>query len=105
MHGTTRGHGLKLDDNPFQIRCRSRGGIILTSLKYRILDLKTETPDRFFDLAMMKIAGHASSPQLDELEGLLLENSELRKEYEQLARESRLMIELMPMIREAQTAH
>ena len=28
MHGTTRGHGLKLDDKPFQIRCR--GGMELS---------------------------------------------------------------------------
>jgi len=66
--------------------------------------LKTDKTDRFFDLAMMKIAGHASTPELDELERLLVEKPELGEEYEQLARESRLMMELIPMIREARTS-
>ena len=54
---------------------------------------------------MMKIAGHASSPQLDELEGLLSQDPGLEQEFKRLAQESRLMIELIPMIREVQTAH
>ena len=54
---------------------------------------------------MQKIAGHASSPQLAELEGLLSQDPGLKQEYKRLAQESRLMIELMPMIREARSAH
>jgi hypothetical protein len=41
---------------------------------------------------------------LDELERLLVEQPELGEEYEQLARESRLMIELIPIIREARAS-
>jgi hypothetical protein len=69
------------------------------------LGLKTVKPDRFFDLAMMKIAGQASLPELDELERLFVQKPELRKEFERLAQESCLMLELIPMIREAQIAH
>jgi hypothetical protein len=66
--------------------------------------VKTEKTDRFFDLAMMKIAGHASAYELDELEGLLSQDPGLEQEFKRLAQESRLMIKLIPMIREAQTA-
>ena len=54
---------------------------------------------------MMKIAGQASAYELDELEGLLFQDPGLEQEFERLAQESRLMIKLIPMIREVQTAH
>ena len=60
--------------------------------------MKTETPDRFFDLAMQKIAGHSSESELAELEGLLSQNSGLKEEYDRLEAESQLMTELMPMV-------
>jgi len=62
--------------------------------------VKTDKPDRFFELAMMKIAGQASAY---ELEGLLSQDPGLEQEFKRLAQESRLMIKLIPMIREAQT--
>ena len=42
---------------------------------------------------------------LGELEGLLSQDPGLEQECKRLARESRLMIELMPMIREARSVH
>ena len=64
--------------------------------------MSTETPDRFFDLAMMKIAGQSSDAELSELEKLLAQEPGLKEEYEQLAQESRLLNELIPMAKATQ---
>jgi outer membrane protein assembly factor BamB len=64
--------------------------------------VNTETPDRFFDLAMTKIAGQSSDAELSELEKLMAQEPGLKEEYEQLAQESRLLDELIPMAKATQ---
>jgi outer membrane protein assembly factor BamB len=59
--------------------------------------MSEEQPNRFFDLAMMKIAGQATDAELAELDGLLAADASLQGEYDRLAAESRLLKEALPL--------
>lgn len=54
-------------------------------------------PDRFFDLAMMSIAGQSSNEELAELEKLMAEDENLKNEYNRLKAESELLKETIPL--------
>ena len=66
--------------------------------------MSEEQPDRFFDLAMMKIAEQASDAELTELDGLLAADASLRDEYDRLAAESQLLKEMIPLAEATQSA-
>ena len=62
-----------------------------------IFTLSTDTPNRFFDLALQKIAGQATDKELAELNGLLAKDASLKKEYTRLLTESQLLDEAIPL--------
>tara|TARA_B100000029_G_scaffold98095_1_gene88328 strand:- start:77 stop:1102 length:1026 start_codon:yes stop_codon:yes gene_type:complete len=56
--------------------------------------------EKFYDLALKKLSGRASEEELSELEELLSQDSSLQEKYDQLAKETSAVKELIPLIKQ-----